>query len=187
MLQRGAGHTPQTVLLKVYYVYTVLCQRVRKYLNCPCLTSLAREQNAVTTGTCLPQPLSGEYCNCLCSLVSARQQDSAMTACPNKAAGGCHIQAHPPVLARQVENAKMAFASASISRKNLNCPLLPTPPPAPSRYSKISKWVSFIYTLGAFQTSAFALDPGVRKTAANSFKRESQFVIALWPPWMLSH
>lgn len=108
-----------------------------------------------------------------------------MTACPSKAAGGCHIQAHPPVLAGQVENAKNGICQYLCLQKESQLSFVPSP--TPRRYSKISKWVSFIYTLGAFQTSPFALDPGVRKTAASSFKRESQFVIALWPPWMLSH
>lgn len=93
-------------------------------------------------------------------------------------AEACHIQARPPVLAGQVEN-KPGIHQCLCLQKQFQ---LFTASRSSSGCFNISKWISFIYTLGAFQISAFVLDPGVSETSPSPFKRGSSFPIALWAP-----
>lgn len=114
----------------------------------------------------LSSPVSGECCNCLCSLASVRKQDRAMTTCLCLSQQGSRRMPHPssPVCASRGRMQKMASASISDSRR-----VSAVPCPS-SRCSKISKWISFTYTLGDFQTSAFVLDPEV-SDCNKSFQR----------------
>ena len=51
--------------------------------------------------------------------------------------------------------------------------------PAP----KISKWISFIYSLGAFRTAAITLVPGASVFVRKTLGKTSQCPTALWVSW----
>lgn len=86
-----------------------------------------------------------------------------------------------PVLARQWEGA--AFTLTDLCKQGRwrmqkwNLPVPPSPERvsnthcSSSRCFKIRKWLSFIYSLGTFQTSAFALGPLASENSHEPFKR----------------
>lgn len=91
-----------------------------------------------------------------------------MIACltyPSKVAGGCSTQVHPSVLAGCVENVAMAPTRVSPFWDCLHwfslfswCP-------------QIRKWISFSYSLSAFQTAIFSLHVRMSKTECESSTR----------------
>lgn len=59
----------------------------------------------------------------LASLAEQCGKDMTADACLSKAAGGCLVQAFPPVLAGHLESAKMASASTWFHRESFNSSL----------------------------------------------------------------
>ena len=70
----------------------------------------------------------------------------------------------------------MAVPSASVPGES------PHRPCPSSRCSKISKYISFTYNLGTFQTAAFAFGPSMSEPVYDPLSYESQFFIVFRPP-----
>lgn len=89
-----------------------------------------------------------------------------------------------PARARQRESAKMVPACAS------NPERVPTNFCTSRRWLKVSKWISLIYGLGAFQSAAFALGPGTNESVCEpksgiSVPYRPMFLLECKPHWFL--
>lgn len=93
--------------------------------------------------------------------------------------GSCHVRPCFLVLAGYMESAPVTFASIFISGEHLNCPL-PLQP-------QTSKWISFTYSLVAFQSAVFSLGRRANNTLMSPPRRKSQLSTTLWVAWCPLH
>lgn len=108
-----------------------------------------------------------------------------------KAARQCHDHLPLPDSARQREDAVPEYTTSTsgIGGEHTNgihqyfhlWRALPTAPCPSSRFPQARKWISFIYSWGTFQISAFSPDPRVRETAHELFNKRICFYSILHP------